>query len=238
MTKVYGSIDTTLKSSIGSSLEDLLGNASHHAIHETENLVSRIVLQDDEKSATIFDDPQANTGSFNAYYTSSSRGFLLMTYITVFLCGILAIILAMCGHDLFSTKEYHDLEHHSFRYIIVGAGPAGLVVGINLANRLQQEAERTNKVPDKVLILESGTESQSDVMKELHILSGTRRGLRPFVTNSDAWSLAGLNKFDIPLMWSRLSVKTDASEYLSHHWPVGQSFLGRAVGGSGLHDAM
>jgi hypothetical protein len=237
MKKFYGSIDTLKSSSHESSLDDLLGNdvnTNHHhdVIDETENLISRIDLP--REKGTIIDDADASIPSCR---TSYLRNFRLIICISAFLCGTSA--LAMYGLNIFlPTNENLDYEH-SFQYIIVGAGPAGLVVGINIAKRLQQDAEITSTVPGKVLILESGTESQSDVMNDLHILSGTRRGLRPpFVAKSDAWSLAGLNKFDIPLMWSRLSSKADESEYLSHHWPVTQSFLGRSVGGSGLHNAM
>jgi len=48
------------------------------------------------------------------------------------------------------------------------------------------------------------------------------------------------NGFDIPLMWSSLSRKDNGdkgiSDFYSHHWPV--EILGRAIGGSGIHNAM
>ena len=56
-----------------------------------------------------------------------------------------------------------------------------------------------------------------------------------------------LNKFDIPFFWNELSkdqeldssdTDSPSSFYSLHHWPVNQTFLGRAVGGSGIHNAM
>jgi hypothetical protein len=215
--KLYGSVETVNSSPV-SSQEDLL-NATHDVIHETENLVSGVPRPDND----------------NAHHSRHLKYSRWAKYFTTFLFGT---VIALSTLDHSPTQE--ELEH--YEYIIVGAGPAGLVAGVNLARRLQQEAEKINAVPGKVLILESGTESQSDVLQGLHRLSGARQNqsLRPVVAiaKPDAWSLPGLNSFDIPLMWSSLSLKTDASEYLSHHWPVSQSFLGRAVGGSGLHNAM
>ena len=223
--KVYGSVETVDSSPV-SSQEDLL-NATHDVIHETENLVSGVPRPD---GRTFYE----NT-DYNAHHSRHLKYSRWATYFTTFLFGT---VIALSTLGLSPTQE--ELEH--YEYIIVGAGPAGLVAGVNLAQRLQQEAEKINAVPGKVLILESGIESQSDVLKGLHRLSGTRQNqsLRPVVAiaKPDAWSLPDLNSFDIPLMWSSLSLKTDASEYLSHHWPVSQSFLGRAVGGSGLHNAM
>jgi len=228
MKKVYGSVDTTLKSSPVSSLEDLLGAEADDVIHETKNLVSMFPRPDGK----LFLYENAYDNAQHCHHLEYYRWAM---YFTAFLFGT---VFALSTLGLLPTQG--ELEH--FEYIIVGAGPAGLVAGVNLAKKLQQEAEKINAVPGKVLILESGTESQSDVLKGLNRLSGTsqRQSLRPVVAiaKPDAWSLPDLNSFDIPLMWSSLSLKTDASEFLSHHWPVSQSFLGRAVGGSGLHNAM
>jgi choline dehydrogenase-like flavoprotein len=138
-----------------------------------------------------------------------------------------------------------------YDYIIVGAGPAGLVVAFHLAKRLQQESIKaygTNDHAGKVLVLESGRESQSDVMKLLlhdtssHGFAKDARDGNHYSQQQDksSWIFVGggLNKFDVPFLWSELSSRDDWSEYLSHHWPVDQTFLGRAVGGSGIHNAM
>eukprot|EP00557_Chaetoceros_sp_GSL56_P009908 CAMPEP_0176482444 /NCGR_PEP_ID=MMETSP0200_2-20121128/3378_1 /TAXON_ID=947934 /ORGANISM="Chaetoceros sp., Strain GSL56" /LENGTH=798 /DNA_ID=CAMNT_0017878759 /DNA_START=37 /DNA_END=2430 /DNA_ORIENTATION=- len=124
-----------------------------------------------------------------------------------------------------------------YDYIIVGAGPAGLLVAFHLAKRLQEEsieAHGDDIHAGKVLVLESGTESQSDVMKVLLMQQDDGRVQQ----EEELWNDGAKNMFDIPLLWSELSSKDDWSEYLSHHWPVEQTFLGRAVGGSGIHNAM
>jgi Choline dehydrogenase and related flavoproteins len=141
-------------------------------------------------------------------------------------------------HQASSQIEERDQEYRKeqeYDYIIVGAGPAGLLVAFQLAKRLQQESMEAYGNTDhagKVLVLESGTKSQSDVMT---VLFQADAGEEEYKAGRAG---RGKNAFDIPLLWSELSSKDDWSEYLSHHWPVDQTFLGRAVGGSGIHNAM
>jgi len=164
------------------------------------------------------------------------------------------------SHEWLSHRQEqnHDLnveDEEEYDYIIVGAGPAGLLTAINLAKKLQQEVVIGDSLtmkgtvsPGKVLLLESGTKSQSDVMKKLY--RGDSTSLYPKEEKQGEYYQSSLlpfcfvgkqtemNQFDIPLLWSELSSKIDLKEYLSHHWPVDQTFLGRAVGGSGIHNAM
>jgi len=134
-----------------------------------------------------------------------------------------------------------------YEYIVVGAGPAGLVAAVNIAKRLEHEAREMHTVPGKVLVLESGTRSQSAVQKQLNSMKGSGSTGRQqtklrLKDKKSLLEMSTVNEFDIPLMWNGLSrIGSGVNgmlEYLSHHWPVDQTFLGRAVGGSGIHNAM
>lgn len=138
------------------------------------------------------------------------------------------------------------LSEELFDYIVVGAGPAGIITAVSLARRLEEESQKTkNSYEPKVLLLESGTMSQSSVLRELQKLSHRKK------ESNHSRNKFPLNKFDIPFLWNELSqenevqydVNNSAStpfkkSYELHHWPITQTFLGRAVGGSGIHNAM
>ena len=138
------------------------------------------------------------------------------------------------------------LSEELFDYIVVGAGPAGIITAVSLARRLEEESQKTkNNYEPKVLLLESGTMSQSSVLRELQKLSHRKK------ESNRSRNTFPLNKFDIPFLWNELSqenevqygVNNSAStpfkkSYELHHWPITQTFLGRAVGGSGIHNAM
>ncbi len=146
----------------------------------------------------------------------------------------------------------------SFDYIVVGAGPAGIITAVNLARRLDGDES-------KVLLLESGTLSQSSVLRELERLKNRNRDSKTNYHNLEdlnstiyngshnsddevipvySSNLKDLNQFDIPFLWNELSqvheVEVDSSSlyYSLHHWPIKQTLLGRAIGGSGVHNAM
>ena len=57
--------------------------------------------------------------------------------------------------QLVDHKDYFD-------YIIVGAGPAGITCAVNLARRLENE-----DTSSRILLLESGKESQKSVLESL-----------------------------------------------------------------------
>lgn len=158
----------------------------------------------------------------------------------------------------------------SFDYIVVGAGPSGIVTAVNLARRLQQREEKlqleneNRTTTSKVLLLESGALSQSSVLKALQNIS--KRGdnyntenlyegkyadpllLHDLDVTESVFtdSSLDLNKFDVPYYWNELSKQKSEQDtmnytnsfYSLHHWPIDQTFLGRAVGGSGVHNAM
>lgn len=99
-----------------------------------------------------------------------------------------------------------------YDYIVVGAGPAGIIVATRLAQRL----------PDaQVLLLEAGTDSQTNVMERLEEEQGQCK---------PSTGALLFNEFDVPLLWSGVASGK------RHHWPI--ELLGKAVGGSALFNAM
>lgn len=150
-------------------------------------------------------------------------------------------------------------------------GPSGIITAVNLARRLQEEAEekaQSKHTIPKVLLLESGVLSQTSVLRVLNKMNhdddDVSDGSLSFMQqhaedieyaqeNPNWW----LNKFDVPFLWNELSQRSDkhyvesngsnqemgtssssSSLYCLHHWPIGDTFLGRAIGGSGIHNAM
>jgi choline dehydrogenase len=134
----------------------------------------------------------------------------------------------------------------SFDYIVVGGGPSGIICATKLARAF----------PDLIiLLLESGTSSQASVLRTV---AGTTTN--NYNTNTGADFFLGgdgidntLNKFDVPLLWSGLASsqgrrralppKTTNGEkgqalWSNHHWPIKKTLIGRALGGSGVHNAM
>ncbi len=146
--------------------------------------------------------------------------------------AIIVLFLTWFSISFFAPSCFlKGLNAEEYEYIVVGAGPAGLVAALNIAKRLQTEASySSDSLPGKVLLLESGTKGQSAVM---HVLN---QHLKQTIRTARLTP----NEFDIPLMWSSLSKKDNGdkglSEFYSHHWPL--EILGRAVGGSGTHNAM
>jgi len=126
-----------------------------------------------------------------------------------------------------------------FDYIVVGGGPSGIIVASKLARKFPSL---------KVLLLESGTDSQASV---LQATAGDSKSssfaFEGFVDGDDA---ATLNSFDVPLLWSGLAgtrrgqwpfppvMNVSDFPWHGHRWPIEKTLLARALGGCGLHNAM
>ena len=132
--------------------------------------------------------------------------------------GFVLVLLTICSLVVFAACLQRRRE--AYRFIVVGGGPAGIIVATKLARAFPSQ---------RVLLLESGTQRPSSVLSE----RSTDDGYMP------------LNQFDIPLLWSGLAssagrrrilhVNSDAE---GHHWPIEKTLLGRGLGGSGLLNAM
>ena len=131
----------------------------------------------------------------------------------IFLVSFFVIFLAA----FFPAERYlHHDDSPLYEYIVVGGGPSGIIAATKLASRLT----------GRVLLLESGTDSQSSVLSTL---------------NHDTEDALHLNKFDIPLLWSGVaSSKQELSESsaASRQWLLGDLLLSRALGGCGVINAM
>jgi len=127
-----------------------------------------------------------------------------------------------------------DDDSPYYEYIVVGGGPAGILTATKLAKHLL--TTYSSKTLSKVLLLESGTDSQSSVYANLDTTRKTTTG--PVL--SDQHKDLRLNKFDIPLMWSGVafSRRPQDEAFAAHHWPIKRVLLARALGGCGLCNAM
>lgn len=146
---------------------------------------------------------------------SSHKGAKWATPWMKFLCAVLLI--SACGflfHSLFIKSESMPLsaEPRYFDYIIVGGGPAGILVATKLAESFPGL---------RLVLLESGTASQAAVLNDKNL---------NFMDIPLFWSgvaSARERRQALPMPFAS-----------GHHWPIDKTLLGRGLGGSGLHNAM
>lgn len=150
-------------------------------------------------------------------------------------------VMILAGASILSiwSLRYRDpgVDKKSYDYIVVGGGPSGIIAATKLARAF----------PDlRVLLLESGTASQSSVLASL---GSSHLPKSSSVDSGDVWQddgVADLNMFDIPLMWSGVAssqgrlnlLEGDKEIWSNHHWPIRRTLLARALGGCGVHNAM
>lgn len=160
----------------------------------------------------------------NKLWKESRRQLWMRTLL--FLAAVVALICGAWHTSSTSGKSFSfDGSHEEYEYIIVGGGPAGILTATKLAKHLS-----TN---EKVLLLESGTDSQASVLSSL---TESHEESFPFLRNVDDLRL---NKFDIPLLWSGIAgSRRETRGWAAHHWPIRRTLLARGLGGCGLHNAM
>lgn len=180
---------------------------------------------------------------------SETRQIWLRTIIGV-LVGVLGGLLLTKGWSLFQDKPFPaNLNSHislesDYDYIVCGGGPAGVIAATKLAEKLPSA---------RILLLESGSVSQSAVLKALQTqrqnASTTEttmdsNGRISAKMNVDSDTI--LNKYDIPWMWSGIastqrraqSFQLTPDPQSSTYWPIPLALLVRGLGGCGLHNAM
>lgn len=184
-------------------------------------------------------------------------------------CLVLLLLLGTNAYPLMHSKVFlMNDEVSEYDYIIVGAGPSGIIVATKLARSFPNL---------QILLLEAGTESQTAVQINLqhqqHESSKEREGASSTCEPSQQQQQQRWNEFDVPLFWSGVASaqgepshrtltansmnsrrypaddlvsrhssssrnSNSQQQYRNHHWPVARTLLGKAVGGSGLHNAM
>lgn len=183
---------------------------------------SSISLKVHQSNDGIYYDP---TSTSISRYPSSSR--TRRTTITLLLVSISLFLVTRRFCRLRRPLEKEDDPIVVlFDYVVVGAGPAGLIVATELARAR----------PDLTIgLLESGTTSQTSVLRQLW----QRKQQETHKTFEDPLAAFGfsqlstfVNEFDIPLFWSGAATNTNQH----HHWGI--ELLGKAVGGSAIHNAM
>lgn len=168
-------------------------------------------------------------GSKNDMAMKSSRfswRMLLLLCIGA-LVGVIMVTVSLGDSD---DNDSTGSPYDQYTYIVIGGGPSGILVATKLAKKLLLEGSH-----GRVLLLESGTASQSSVLTTLQ---------HPDVSGDLSWNAKTLrlNKYDIPLMWSgvasSLRQQNNRVPASMNHWPIGKTLLVRALGGCGLVNAM
>jgi len=141
--------------------------------------------------------------------------------VTVFFVLLVLFLFALTAWNA------QDVSPMAYDYIVVGGGPAGIIAATKLAKFFPNL---------QVLLLESGTVSQSSVLQ-------SKERFCPSLWQDDR--SFSLNKFDVPLLWTGVASSQGRREMLhmeeswsDHHWPIKKTLLGRGLGGCGLHNAM
>jgi choline dehydrogenase len=145
--------------------------------------------------------------------TDVKYGWKWAVIVSITMVFLLATIPIQTGFQILPKKEC------LYDYIVVGGGPSGILVATKLAHHISSKSGR-------ILLLESGTASQSSVISSL---------------NHETENTLRLNKFDIPLLWSGVASNRQQGRIdpaTSHQWPMNTVLLSRALGGGGLINAM
>jgi choline dehydrogenase-like flavoprotein len=173
---------------------------------------------------------------------------LAMALLLVLLVGLI-----VAGHPRSSSLSFQEAGLFN-DYIIVGAGPSGIITATKLARLFPYL---------NILLIEAGTESQTAVQTNLN------KRNKDATTCDAVGRQPKLNEFDVPLLWSgvassaqgyppsrrTMTVNNMSSrrypaddlaardpfapvQYERHHWPIARTLMGKTVGGSGLLNAM
>lgn len=173
------------------------------------------------------------------------QGSSLWIYSVLLILGVFAIviIISLVSGTWEARGRTNTAAANGFDYIIVGGGPSGIITATKLAKAFPHLS---------VLLLESGTDTQSAVRQntlenEKTAATTTTTTTPPFKTPAPIFqaTAGALNEFDVPLMWSgvasdqgRRQAMHMEESWSEHHWPIRRTLLGRALGGSGMHNAM
>lgn len=138
------------------------------------------------------------------------------------LITMILVLISLCIATLRFWRLRIPLEEEDtimlFDWIVVGAGPAGIIVATELA----RQRPHLN-----IVLLESGSTSQTKVLEQLE---RQRRDSCDDGNSIFFSSSSFFNEFDVPLLWSGAATSDQ------HHWGI--ELLGKAIGGSAIHNAM
>ena len=145
------------------------------------------------------------------------------------LCYVLSVKTSHYYQYNLSSSTSNELEFYS--YIVVGAGPSGILAATKLATAFPSL---------QVLLLEAGTTSQAQVQHNVVQHAQQRHRHKKHGSSYELPQqqpdplFQQLNSYDIPLLWSSVATSTSSAG----NWKVPDTFLAKAVGGSGVHNAM
>ena len=211
-----------------------------------------------KKTSTSLSTVSTALSEYNEFYGDEDEPFIrreekrqrtrIIRGLVISLSLLILLFIISINQLVIEEKKYFD-------YIIVGAGPAGIICAVGLARRLEEEDSSS-----RILLLESGEESQKSVLESLDKMDRFKKQRVRDIAMEEMASLnvgaayekyrigssqlfnVDINDFDVPLFWNKLSEKRNCTDHVSayfyHHWPIPNAIVGRAVGGSGVHNAM
>ena len=162
------------------------------------------------------------------------RGWCFVAAALISSVGLFGYVLSVKTSHYYYQYASSSSTDQCYSYIVVGAGPSGILAATKLANAFPSL---------QVLLLEAGTTSQAQVQHNLVVQRQMHQHTKKHASSyelqqqqDDPLFHQHFNSYDIPLLWSSVATSPQNSNWKV--LPEHSTFLGKAVGGSGVHNAM